>query len=142
MPWILSLGLATAALPALAEEAAGSAMEAGAPVAASAGEVVRAQFTTAITEREPADDVSQLAADVTQVYFFTELRGMSGQRIVHRWEYNGQVMAEVGFDVGSNRWRVWSSKSLMPVWPGAWKVSVLNASGEVLTSREMNYAAQ
>lgn len=139
---ILSLALATAAMPALAEEAASGAMEAGTPVMASAGEVARAVFTTAITEREPADDVTQLGSDVTQVYFFTELHGMEGQRIVHRWEHNGQVMAEVGFDVGSNRWRVWSSKSLMSEWSGQWSVSVVNASGEVLASREMNYGAQ
>ena len=140
--WGFALSLATVGMPALAEESMPASMEAGAPMAAMSGEVARAQFTTAIDQREPTDDLSQLPGTASQVYFFTELRGMEGQQVIHRWEYNGQVMAEVGFDVGSARWRVWSSKSLMPAWGGAWTVSVVSGSGEVLTSRELHYGGQ
>ncbi len=127
--WVLSLGLLVTAVPVLAEETAPNAQ----------WEVARAIVTSGISEREPVDEVSQIAADSAQAYFFTELRGMQGQRVVHRWVHNDTVMAEVGFDVNGPRWRVWSSKSLMPEWAGTWQVSVVDGNGEVLVSREFSY---
>jgi hypothetical protein len=129
--WVLSLGLLAAAVPVLAEEAA-------APAAAQ-WEVARAIVTSGISEREPVDEMSQVAGDAAQVNFFTELRGMQGQRVVHRWVHNDTVMAEVGFDVNGPRWRVWSSKKMVPEWKGAWQVSVVDGNGEVLVTREFTY---
>ena len=63
--------------------------------------VARASFTTAIQDREPADQVGQLTNDTGVVYFFTELRGLEGQTVTHRWEHGGEVRAEVSFNVGS-----------------------------------------
>ncbi|WP_127477624.1 DUF2914 domain-containing protein [Sulfurivermis fontis] len=127
--WVLSLGLLAAALPALAEEAAPPAQ----------WSVARAVVTSGINEREPVDELNQVAGEMTQVYFFTELRGMQGQRVLHRWVHNDTVMAEVGFDVNGPRWRVWSSKNMMPEWAGTWMVNVVDANGEVLVSREFSY---
>ncbi len=45
-----------------------------------AGAVVRAQFTSAIHEREPSDALTRVAADKGQVYFFTELAGLAVKR--------------------------------------------------------------
>jgi hypothetical protein len=129
--WVLSLGLLTAAVPVLAEEAA-------APAAAQ-WEVARAIVTSGISEREPVDEMSQVSGDAAQVNFFTELRGMQGQRVVHRWVHNDTVMAEVGFDVNGPRWRVWSSKKMVSEWKGAWQVSVVDGNGEVLVTREFKY---
>ncbi len=138
--WVLSLGLLVAAAPVLAEGEAAAVGEAGTAVAAvPQWEVARAIVTSGISEREPVDDVNQLAADAGQAYFFTELRGMQGQRVVHRWEHKGQVMAEVGFDVNGPRWRVWSSKNLMPEWTGVWTLSVVDGAGEVMVSRDFIY---
>ena len=67
---------------------------------------------------------------------------MAGQRVTHRWEYNGTVFAEVPFDVGGPRWRVWSSKNFVPEWVGTWTVSVVDSSGEVLTTRTLNYTGK
>ena len=109
--------------------------------AAAAGEVARAQFATGISDREPMDDVTELGMDQTQVYFFTELTGFSGETITHRWEHGGEMMAEVSFDVRGPRWRVWSSKQLQPGWTGEWKVSVVDGAGKVLTEKTFNYGS-
>ena len=102
------------------------------------GTVARSAFTSSIAEREPVDTLQQLNAVEQKVYFFTELRDMEGQTATHRWELNGEIMAEVAFEVKGSRWRVWSSKNLQPQWTGEWKVSVLNGANEVITETSLN----
>jgi hypothetical protein len=99
------------------------------------GIVVRANFTSGVTDREPVDSLSDVANEQRTVTFFTELRNMSGESISHRWEYKGQVMADVPFRVGGPRWRVWSTKNLNDFWLGEWTVSVVAADGSVLESK-------
>ncbi|MCK4865938.1 MAG: DUF2914 domain-containing protein [Gammaproteobacteria bacterium] len=105
----------------------------------SRGSVVRSAFTRTIDEREPAESLENLTNENGQVKFFTELRDMSGQTAVHRWEYDGKIVAEVEFNVKGPRWRVWSSKSLTPQWTGEWKVSVINGAGEVISEKNLSY---
>lgn len=94
--------------------------------------VMRAQFTSAVSDREPVDALDTVAVSDGRVRFFTELSGLAGREVVHRWEYGGRVMAEVPFQVGADRWRAWSSKRLLPAWTGIWRVSVVTGDGEVL----------
>lgn len=116
---------ATAAPPTIAQESRAS--------------VARALFTSAVQEREPTDTLSALSNDKTRILYFSEIRDGEGQRITHRWEHNGKTMSEVSFDVGGNRWRVYSSKTLDPSWTGEWKVSVLDASGATLSVNTFSY---
>ncbi len=121
---------------ALPSDPSAASAESPQPVA---GEVVRAAFTSAVVDREPVDSILTLGNGESHVYCFTELRGLAGQRVTHRWEYEGKVMAEVSFDVGGWRWRVWSRKNLRPEWHGRWRVSVVDASGRVLAQRDLAY---
>lgn len=105
----------------------------------SRGSVMRSVFTNGIENREPVDNMQAVGNTANNITYFTELRDMSGQMAKHRWEHNGNVMAEVEFNVRGPRWRVWSSKALMPQWEGEWKVSVLNAAGEVISEELINY---
>lgn len=107
--------------------------------AVSAAAVARAQFASAIQDREPVDKLDALTNDVERVFFFTELRGLGGQRVTHRWEHGGKVMGEVAYEVGGDRWRVWSSKQLDPSWTGEWKVSVIDAGGATLATETLSY---
>jgi len=122
---------ATITTPAIAES-----------VTSQAGRVARAIFTTAIIDREPVDTLEILSTDINRVFFFTDLRGLDGQIVTHRWEFDGQIMAEITFRVGSGaRWRVYSSKNLLPEWTGTWTVAVNNASGETLHDSTFEYIA-
>ena len=105
----------------------------------SRGSVVRSAFTRDIDEREPAENIQKLTNDNNEVKFFTELRDMSGQTAIHRWEYEGKVVAEIEFNVKGPRWRVWSSKSFVPQWTGDWKVSVVNGAGEIISEKNLSY---
>jgi hypothetical protein len=97
-----------------------------------AGSIVRAQFTSAIKDREPTDSLASVGADKTEAYFFTELQGFAGTKITHRWEHGGKVVLERTFDVAADRWRAWSNKALGPHATGEWKVTVVDGSGATL----------
>lgn len=110
--------------------------------AVNRGNVARAIFTSQIIDREPVDDLASIPNAQQQVYFFSELRHLEGQIVTHRWEYQGQVMAEVKFKVGGPRWRVYSSKNLLPEWVGQWTVLVLDESGLPLKASIFEYTPQ
>jgi hypothetical protein len=107
----------------------------------STGSVVRSAFTTAVEDREPVDKINELTTDTKQVYYFTELRDMAGQTAKHVWKHNGEVMATIEFNVKGPRWRVWSSKSMIPQWTGEWTVQVLNGADQVIAEDSFQYTA-
>lgn len=103
--------------------------------------VSRSAFTTSIQDREPTDQVEKLTADHDKIYFFTEIRGMAGHTVSHKWMYNGQEMANVSFNIGADRWRTWSSKTMQPSWLGKWTVDVVDEGGNVLAQESFEYVA-
>lgn len=91
-------------------------------------EVQRSQLTNAIEEREPTDNVTEPVFigpdDVKTLYYFTHITNMAGKQIVHRWLYNGNEMAAVTLNIGSESWRTYSSKRIVPQWDGEWQIQV------------------
>lgn len=128
--------------PAPAQPAA-AAQPAAQPVAQpkSTGSVARAQFTSAVQDREPVDKVTTLLNDKNRIYFFSEIKDAPNQKITHRWEHNGKIVSETSFDVGGNRWRVFSNKTLDPSQTGEWKVSVVDEAGSTLGASTFTYEA-
>jgi hypothetical protein len=101
--------------------------------------VIRALFTTAINDHEPAESMSELNSDTERVFLFTELRDMTGERVIHSWEYKGEVITEMHIDVEGPLWKGWSSKTLTPAMQGTWTVVVMNAAGEILAEKTLDY---
>lgn len=101
--------------------------------------VKRGVFTFGIEDREPIDDVDSVSTDSTQVYFFTEIMDLAGSSVTHRWSHGGETMADVPFEVGGPRWRVYSSKKLIPEWTGTWKVEVLDSEGVAMYEKTFVY---
>jgi hypothetical protein len=104
------------------------------------GEVSRSAFTTAIAEREPVDQITVLDNDTTRIFFFSELVGLEGQTVMHHWEHDGEVVAAVPFEVSGPRWRVYSSKTLDPLWLGEWSVRVVDGMGNELSLDSFTYS--
>lgn len=146
---LLALLSALAVLPVYADEysapaqPAAAAQPAAQPVAQpkSTGSVARAQFTSAVQDREPVDKVTNLLNDKNRIYFFSEIKDAASQKVTHRWEYNGKVVSETSFDVGGSRWRVFSNKTLDPSQTGEWKVSVVDEAGSTLGASTFTYEA-
>ncbi len=102
--------------------------------------VARALFTTGIENREPVDRVVALDNSHREIYFFSEVRHMQGRTIKHVWEYRGQPVSEVEFQVGGPRWRVNSKKALDPGMTGVWTVWVVDAeTGWPLKAAQFEY---
>ena len=107
---------------------------------AFAGSVSRASFTIGVDNREPVIMVDSISSDsYNSISFFTELTDLGGSSVTHQWMYNDKVMFEKTFDVGGPRWRVWTSKTLIPSWTGTWTVNVLDADRSVLESKSFEY---
>lgn len=136
---LLGLLIATPLAIQAQDNAPTPADEASAATMNSGGRIARSLFTTGIIDREPADNITELTTADNRVFYYTVLLGMEGQTVAHRWTHNGEVMAEVSFNVGGPRWRVWSSKGLVAGWTGDWAVSVVNAAGEILGGNRFSY---
>lgn len=130
---VIWLGVALAALPVAAQEVTqgGSVAPAGG-VESGPRHLLRAHFTSGVAKREPVDRIDQIDSGRPRVYYFSELRGLSGRTVTHRWKYHGRLVAEVRHQVGAARWRAWSSKRLLPMWEGEWSVSVVDEEGDTL----------
>ena len=106
-------------------------------------QVSRAQFTSGIKAREPIDNVKKTfysdGLKSKRLYYFTELHGMKGDSIIHRWDHQGRTIANVTFDISGDRWRVYSSKNLPSSMKGQWNVVVTDASGNPLVSDSFIY---
>ena len=102
------------------------------------GSVSRAAFTRAVVNREPIDALSTIKNNLRHLYFFTELKGFMGETVFHRWEFDGEVMAEVKFRVGGHRWRVWSNTNILPDLLGEWKVYVVDITGRIIEEAIIN----
>jgi hypothetical protein len=124
---------------AASEEAAESDAADEEAAAPTSGSVSRSSFTREVMEREPADEVTRLGNDATQISYFSEVRGMEGKTVIHRWEYDGQVMGEVAFDVEGPRWRVHSMKTLDPSMLGQWTVKVVDVEGNTMSEEHLTY---
>jgi len=84
--------------------------------------------------------VTSISADsYDSISFFTELNDLTGRTVTHQWKYNDKVMFEKSFEVGGERWRVWTSKTLIPSWTGTWTVNVLDDDRTTLESKSFNY---
>jgi len=105
-----------------------------------AGEVSRAMFTIGVDNREPIIMVDSIdSSSYDSISFFTELKELSGHNITHQWTFNDEVMFEKTFEVKGPRWRVWTSKTLIPSWTGSWTVNVLDDDRTVLASQSFEY---
>lgn len=116
------------------------AMLLGTCPASYAGEVSRAMFTIGVDNREPVLSVDSISSgSYTSISFFTELNNLSGHNVTHQWTYDNKVMFEKTFEVKGDRWRVWTSKTLIPGWTGSWTVNVLDDDRTVLASKSFEY---
>lgn len=115
------------------------------PMTSWAESIARAQFTSDVVEREPIDNLGPTIpvqyGGIQKVYFFTDLRDMSGDQVTHRWTLDGEMMAEIPFNIGGDRWRIWSSKRLLPGFDGLWAVEIVR-NGSVIETHTFEYLDQ
>lgn len=104
--------------------------------AAETGGGNRVAYTTAISNKEPVNNLNEVDRSLQQLYFFTELRNLSGKQVIHRWRYRGDVVYEKAFNVGAARWRVWTQKTIT-AYQGPVTVEIVS-EGRILQSAIVN----
>jgi hypothetical protein len=101
--------------------------------------VVVAQFTTNISKRKPDNEVSLVSDPHQAVSFFTQLNGMQGHSVTHRWIHAGVVEYQASFKINGPSWRVWSTQLLPADKPGDWQVEVVDETNKVLRTGHLDY---
>jgi len=97
-------------------------------------DVAEGVITTAIVDRTPVDNVETVSSDA-KLYCFTRITGAEIETTVtHLWIYNDAEMARVPLSIRSGNWRTYSSKNILAVWKGLWRVDVVDDNGEILKS--------
>jgi hypothetical protein len=101
--------------------------------------ISQAVFAKSVEDRMPIEIVTEVDDSLGKIYFFTNIRNLTGDKITHRWLYKDKVKAEISFNIKGERWRVWSSKNLWHTWTGQWTVEVLNQHNQVLLTKTFEF---
>lgn len=106
------------------------------PPATESGEmtVETAIVCLSIEERQPVGEAESFPADVEELTCFTRIVGGEGKVVVHAWIHEGTTRARVELEIGSNSWRTWSTKRILPSWTGSWELKIMTPEGKVLSS--------
>lgn len=102
--------------------------------AAEAPSVVEAVVCRGIDDRMPVAEADSFEAGVDRIYCWTRVTGGAGSTLVHAWIHEGVTRARVELAVGSDDWRTYSSKRILPAWTGEWEVKILTPQGAVLAT--------
>lgn len=112
---------------------------------APAGEVVRGRLAKSIRYKEPYGNVSiplMLGKDDEQtIYYFTELKNMSGKQIYHEWLYKGKSVFKRPIKIAEQRWRTSTHKIIRSNALGDWSVRAIDAHGEIMHRIDFNVVA-
>ena len=96
------------------------------------GSVANATFTSKIADGAPVDFRQEFENQARVVYYYTEILGLQGQSVTHRWKFGGKVVQEVKLPVKGARQGVWSMNKMQPERTGNWMVEVVDPRGEVI----------
>lgn len=113
-------------------------------------QVVQAQFTTGIVNQRPINSIEAVFSmhgrvysldgrPIHTLYYFTEIRGMRGEIVTHRWERNNQLVTETPFKVSGDPWLIYSHQDLAPGIEGNWRVVVTDAQGDVIKTDSFSF---
>ncbi|QOJ23183.1 MAG: DUF2914 domain-containing protein [Gammaproteobacteria bacterium] len=108
-------------------------------------EVVRAQLSHAIEAREPVDSIDTVQlqpGESKPVYFYLHLKNLQGKNIHIDWYHNDKLDSKLNLHVRSNNWRTHASKQLDQRRLGAWRVELIDESGNRLATRNFTVTQQ
>jgi hypothetical protein len=71
-----------------------------------------------------------------KIYFFTELRGLNGRSVLHRWEWNGRMMKERQLRPASELWRAYTAMTIGGDMRGSWRVSAVDATTDKVLAEQ------
>ena len=86
-----------------------------------------------VANREAVDAGTGFSVSVGRLYCLSNLAGIQNQtEIVHAWYFGETQRARVTLGISPPSWRTYSSKIIQAHEIGAWRVEILDASGNRL----------
>jgi hypothetical protein len=106
-------------------------------------EVAAAAICKDVVNREAVDVGTRFPNSVSRLYCFTKIVGATQPtEIVHVWSYGDVERARISLEVKSSNWRTYSSKAIQAHETGAWRVDVLDATGNLLQTIHFEVSSQ
>lgn len=108
-------------------------------------EVLRAQLSHAIVAREPVDSIDTVQlrpGESRSIHFYVHLQNMSGKNIRIDWYYQNKLDSQLNLQVHNDNWRTHASKQLNHRRLGAWRVELMDESGNRLAARNFTVTQQ
>ena len=96
-------------------------------------DVEAAAICEGVDNREAFNVGTRFTNSTPRLYCFTKIVGAeSPTEVVHVWSYGDVERARVSLAVNASNWRTYSSKAIQAHEIGAWRVEVLDPSGNLL----------
>lgn len=101
--------------------------------------VKRFLLAESVSNREPEGELNEIsftANGSAAVWAYSEVIDKKGSRLKYVWLHGGNQIATIPVNVGSNRWRSYSSKLINQSMSGAWRVELQDGEGRLMASAD------
>jgi hypothetical protein len=101
--------------------------------------VKRFLLTGSVSNREPEGELNEIgftADGSAAVWAYSEVIDKKDRRLKYVWLHNGNQIATVPVNIGSNRWRSYSSKLINQSMSGAWRVELQDGKGRLMAGAD------
>ncbi len=101
-------------------------------------EVLRAQLSHDIRAREPVDVIDSIQlrqGESRPIYFYLHLKNLQGKKVNILWYHDNKLDSQLFLKIHNNNWRTNASKQLDHQRLGAWRVELVDESGNRLATR-------
>lgn len=108
-------------------------------------QVVRAQLSHDIKAREPVDSIDSVQLPPGKsmpIYFYLQLKDMQGKKVSIFWYHNDKLDSQLPLEIRNDNWRTNASKHLDHQRLGAWRVELVDGSGNLLAKRSFTVTKQ
>ncbi len=86
-----------------------------------------------VVSLEPVGSGDVFTSDLKKLMCFTRVVGAKEDtEIIHNWYFGDKLLASISLHVGSDNWRTYSAKTLLPEHAGEWKVEIVLPDGQLL----------
>jgi hypothetical protein len=93
-----------------------------------------AAIATGVEDHAPVGVAESFPYNIEKVYCYTKIiGGEAGDYVEHRWYFKDTLMATVPLTLGGPNWRTHSSKRIIRIWEGDWRVEIVHAGEAIKT---------
>lgn len=100
--------------------------------------VHKAQFSHAIKAHEPVDSIDTVQlrqGESKPIYFYLHLKNLQGEKVSILWYHQDKLDSQLTLQSHNNNWRTYASKQLDHRQLGAWRVELMDKSGNRMAMR-------